>query len=51
MAPRQAKHNPIDPIAVIAIALKHLKTKADYNRIAAANAQPDLEQGVGYLIR
>ena len=33
----------IDSIAVIAIALKRVKTKAEYNRVAAVNTQADLE--------
>ena len=34
----------IDPITVIAIALKHVKLKADYTRIAAANTTDDLQE-------
>lgn len=43
MAPRKTSTAKIDPIAVIAIALKQVKTAADYNRIGAANTQADLE--------
>jgi len=44
MAPRKtATSKPIDSVQVVAIALKRVKTKADYDRIVAANTKADLE--------
>ena len=36
-------HKKIDPVTVAAIAIKQVKTKADYNRITTANTPSDIE--------
>lgn len=39
----------IDPVAVLKIALRQVKTKSDYNRIVTANASSDIEAALATL--